>query len=84
MARMRMLFYICFLIANSDVLIVGKVVDIQFAPKRQYATTTDDLETVKQELEEWKNTLPVGMCPGSSEGNISVWSSLLHLSYRLA
>ncbi|QKX59301.1 uncharacterized protein TRUGW13939_06433 [Talaromyces rugulosus] len=61
--------------------LLGRVVDIQFAPKRQYATTTEDLETVKQELEEWKDTLPVGMRPGASEGNVSVWSSLLHLSY---
>ncbi|CRG90691.1 Cutinase transcription factor 1 beta [Talaromyces islandicus] len=62
--------------------LLGKIVDIQFAPKRQYGTTTEDLETAKQELEEWKDTLPIGMRPGASEGNIPVWSSLLHLSYN--
>lgn len=61
---------------------VAKVVDIQFAPKRQYSSTTDDLEMVKQELEDWKDTLPDGMRLGASEGNVSVWSSLLHLSYK--
>ncbi|KAH8696232.1 fungal-specific transcription factor domain-containing protein [Talaromyces proteolyticus] len=62
--------------------LLGRVVDIQFAPGSQYKATVEELETVKQDLEEWKGTLPDNMQRGVGEGNSSVWSSLLNLAYN--
>ncbi|KAL2203574.1 hypothetical protein CC79DRAFT_1294587 [Sarocladium strictum] len=61
--------------------ILGKVVDLHFAPGRK-ASTPEQLWAVDKSLWEWKDALPEEINRSVEDGTASVWGHLLHLAYN--
>ncbi|KAF5581812.1 n-terminal binuclear Zn cluster-containing protein [Fusarium pseudocircinatum] len=61
--------------------ILGRVVDLHFAPGRQ-ASTPEQLRAVDDALQAWRQGLPEEMNRGVEDGTASVWGYLLHLAYN--
>ncbi|PTD02515.1 Cutinase transcription factor 1 alpha [Fusarium culmorum] len=61
--------------------ILGRVVDLHFAPGRQ-VSTPEQLRAVDHALQAWKEGLPEEMNRGVEDGTASVWGYLLHQAYN--
>ncbi|CVL13690.1 uncharacterized protein FPRN_12065 [Fusarium proliferatum] len=61
--------------------ILGRVVDLHFAPGRQ-ASTPEQLRAVDDTLQAWKEGLPEDLDRGVEDGTASVWGYLLHQAYN--
>ncbi|KAL2061083.1 hypothetical protein VTL71DRAFT_9135 [Oculimacula yallundae] len=61
--------------------ILGRVVDLHFAPGRQ-ASTPEQLRAVDDALQVWKDGLPEEINRSVEDGTASVWGYLLHLAYN--
>ncbi|CAM1508936.1 Fc.00g026750.m01.CDS01 [Cosmosporella sp. VM-42] len=61
--------------------ILGRVIDVHFAPGRPQSTP-EQVRNLDNALDAWKKSLPDEVSDGVDDGNVSVWSHLLHLAYN--
>ncbi|KAK1713007.1 fungal-specific transcription factor domain-containing protein [Colletotrichum acutatum] len=61
--------------------LLGRIMDTHFAPGRGPPAPTEVRE-LKQQLEDWKQSLPDEMRRGPDDGQSSVLTCLIHLAYK--
>ncbi|KAK1983301.1 fungal-specific transcription factor domain-containing protein [Colletotrichum cereale] len=61
--------------------LLGRITDTHFAPGRG-PSAPSEIHELKQQLEEWKESLPEDMRRGSDDGQSSVLTCLVHLAYK--
>lgn len=61
--------------------LLGKIIDLHFVPGRT-PTAHEEVVHLRETLEEWKDSLPIGSRRITEEDNPSIWSCLLHLAYN--
>lgn len=63
--------------------ILGRIIDIHFVPGRM-PSTREDVQQLKDSLEQWRATLPEHMQTALEPEQSSVWTHLIHLAYKFA
>ncbi|KAF7562535.1 hypothetical protein G7046_g1588 [Stylonectria norvegica] len=74
--------HIIYVLKMVEILkILGRVIDVHFAPGRP-PSTREQVQRLDRSLEIWKRSIPDQLADEVDHGGASVWSHLLHLAYN--